>query len=253
LPLINLSALHAGFYFTFITEALWRDDRDKVDPRTPSENEKVNRQETEFSRISQTLSGEVKDAHLAWRMLMMIESGNIPKAAQEKLVQTFGPDFTHRKYIDFVLEYFHNRARLHPGDPAPGFSLVDTGDQLVSLSDFSGQYVLIGFWFSGCKPCIAEFPYENQLVEKYRNQPIAFVNVCFDSPKEHWLRTVRKHNVRAINLYCESNWNDKIKRDYFISGTPRYVLIDPAGRVVDDNCPRPSGGLDATLASLLGK
>ena len=113
--------------------------------------------------------------------------------------------------------------------------------------------MLIGFWFSGCKPCIEEFPSENQLVEKYKDKPIAFINICFDSPKEHWLRTVNKYNLQTLNLYCSGNWNQKIKKEYFIVGTPRYVLIDQQGKIIDDNCPRPSANLVAVLDSLLNE
>ncbi len=37
-------------------------------------------------------------------------------------------------------------ARLEPGDPAPGFSLVDQDGKLVRLSDFRGRKVLVYFY-----------------------------------------------------------------------------------------------------------
>ena len=58
------------------------------------------------------------------------------------------------------------------------------------LGKYSGQLVLIDFWASYCMPCLAEFPSEEKLMQKYPN--MAFIYFSTDFNNERWQMSVRK-------------------------------------------------------------
>lgn len=50
------------------------------------------------------------------------------------------------------------------GEPAPEFTLLDSGGNVVRLSDFRGKTVVMNFWATWCSPCRKEFP---ELIKLY--------------------------------------------------------------------------------------
>ena len=57
-------------------------------------------------------------------------------------------------------------------EQAPGFTLPDLQNQPVSLSDFSGQKVVLNFWATWCGPC-------QQIAPKYKELAAALPHVKF--------------------------------------------------------------------------
>src|SRR5690625_3513267 len=47
---------------------------------------------------------------------------------------------------------------LERGKVAPDFTLETLQGEMISLSDFRGEKVLLNFWASWCPPCHAEMP-----------------------------------------------------------------------------------------------
>jgi thiol-disulfide isomerase/thioredoxin len=47
-----------------------------------------------------------------------------------------------------------------------------------------GKISVINFWFIGCHPCEEEMPILNKLVEKYKSDPVNFLAISRNSPKD---------------------------------------------------------------------
>lgn len=54
----------------------------------------------------------------------------------------------------------------------------------IDSSYFENKVNVINFWFIGCHPCEAEMPGLNKLVEKYKSQPVNFLALSINSPKD---------------------------------------------------------------------
>lgn len=64
-----------------------------------------------------------------------------------------------------------NKEILKEGMQAPNFSLPSLqSDDVVSLSNFTNEYIVINFWATWCKPCTEEMPDLQKLKETYKNK-----------------------------------------------------------------------------------
>lgn len=65
--------------------------------------------------------------------------------------------------------------------PLPEGALNMLDGSVKSFKDFQGNLLVVNLWYINCGPCIAEMPYLNDLVEKYKDEDITFLALSFDS------------------------------------------------------------------------
>ena len=124
----------------------------------------------------------------------------------------------------------------------------------TKLSDFKGKYVYIDVWATWCGPCIAEIPFLKKVEEKYEGKNIAFVSISVDVQKdfEKWKKFVEDKQLGGIQLFADKNWNSDFIKSFGINSIPRFILIDPSGKVVSADAARPSDSkLSEQLDALL--
>jgi len=126
-----------------------------------------------------------------------------------------------------------------PGSKASAFTTVDIKGKTLSLSDFRGQYVLIDFWASWCKPCRAGNPHLIKLYKKYHTKGVEFIGISDDdSNPKAWHKAVEKdsigmwrHVLRGLKREGDS-YNNDITEGYAVHSLPTKILIDPNGIIV---------------------
>lgn len=69
----------------------------------------------------------------------------------------------------------------HYGNKFVVDSIITPGGANLFIAE-PGLVTVYNFWFIACKPCIAEMPALNQLVEKYKNDSVRFIAITYDSP-----------------------------------------------------------------------
>lgn len=116
-----------------------------------------------------------------------------------------------------------------PDGLAPEFSLPAADGQMVRLSDFRGQVVLLNFWATWCGPCKIEMPWFVEFQRKYRDSGFTVVAVSLD--EEGW---------RAVKPFVEGlkpNFpvvvgNDELAKNFGgIAALPTTFLIDREGKI----------------------
>jgi thiol-disulfide isomerase/thioredoxin len=138
--------------------------------------------------------------------------------------------------------------------PSPDFDYENHKGGKTKLSDLKGKYVYIDLWATWCGPCRAEIPYLQKIEEKYHGKNIEFVSVSIDAPKDHdkWQKFVTDKQLGGIQLLSDNEWKSDFVTSYNVTGIPRFILIDPAGNVLDSNAARPSSPeLQTKLDSIL--
>ena len=124
------------------------------------------------------------------------------------------------------------------GRPSPMFKGVDVNGKEMTLRDFRGKYVYIDMWATWCGPCQKELPFLKKLEEKYKGRNIVFVGLSIDQDKAKWTDRVKSGALSGTQLYIGKG--TKFQSDYRISGIPRFILLDPNGRIVNPDMTRPS-------------
>ena len=152
----------------------------------------------------------------------------------EKLKNKF-----HKSYSQYV--------SLEPGKKAPAFSLLDINGKQVNLSDFLGNYVYIDVWATWCMPCRGELPYLKELKEKMKDKNIHFVCISVDKDINAWKKMVKEENLGGIQL--NTGGDKSFMQAFGIRGIPRFILLDPEGKIVNPEMSRPtqSETLDALM------
>ncbi|PDS25505.1 TlpA family protein disulfide reductase [Flavobacterium branchiophilum] len=143
-------------------------------------------------------------------------------------------------FTDFYKQVIAKKALNN--SPAPSFDYRNINGKKTKLEDLKGQYVYIDVWATWCGPCRAEIPFLSKVEKEFHQKNIAFVSISIDEEKdfEKWKKFVTSKNLGGIQLFADKNWNSDFITSLQINSIPRFILIDPSGKIIDADAPRPS-------------
>ena len=113
----------------------------------------------------------------------------------------------------------------------PEFSGTALSGKEVSLKDYRGKLVLVDFWGTWCKPCVAELPKLKKLHDVLQAHGFEIVGVAMDNKKD----------LEKFTEKTELPWENIIDGDgeicdkYGIQAFPTTLLIDKEGKHVASN------------------
>ncbi|UOQ93993.1 TlpA family protein disulfide reductase [Halobacillus shinanisalinarum] len=118
-----------------------------------------------------------------------------------------------------------NSTAAEIGDPAPDFTLEDMDGNMVSLSDYQGQFVVLNFFASWCPPCREEAPELQDFEEQYGDQAkLLFLDRA--EPKVSVQEHIEEFNSTSTYLL---DYNDSMAKPYGVRGQPETFFIDEKG------------------------
>ncbi|MGI4865213.1 MAG: redoxin domain-containing protein [Janthinobacterium lividum] len=168
------------------------------------------------------------------------------------LFQALAPSVRTSPQGQLVQQRLANRLRTAIGSLAPEFSLPDPSGQLLKLSDLRGQYVLVDFWASWCKPCRAENPNVASAYAAYHGKNFTVVSISLDSQpaRAAWLKAIQDDHLTWPQVSDLKGFNTEVAQQYAINSIPQNYLLDPQGRIVAKNLR--GDALSQKLAQVLG-
>lgn len=127
------------------------------------------------------------------------------------------------------------------GVDAADFSYPDQTGKMHSLSDYKGKVVVVDVWATWCAPCRSQFPYLKKLEKEMEGKDVVFIGVTIDAEKdkEKWIEMIRSEELPGVHLFAGKD-DDKITKDYKITGIPHYMVFNKQGKLVTAEAPRPS-------------
>ncbi|WP_405291763.1 TlpA family protein disulfide reductase [Algibacter sp. Ld11] len=195
-------------------------------------------------KFVQFLEREIKNQKIKEELLFLYGAPILTSTKKVELcLDILNRNISNEDYKKVLLEKYNQLQLMMPGKPSPSFTYQNVDDSDVSLSDFKGKYVYIDLWATWCGPCKAEFPYLKAVEKKYHgNGKIEFIGISIDNFKniEKWKDDVEKHDLKGIQLIAGDDRTSGFIGEYQVEGIPRFILIDPEGKIVDADALRPS-------------
>ncbi|MES2005410.1 MAG: TlpA disulfide reductase family protein [Bacteroidota bacterium] len=148
----------------------------------------------------------------------------------DSLYRLFNPSLQATSYLQNIKDKINALAALKPGENTPDFSLRNSNNHIIGLSDFKGKYIVLDFWGSWCMPCINGFPKMKTYYKKY-NAEITFLGIACNDTEKAWRNAISKYDLNWQHVLNGEGINNIAVR-YNIEAYPTKVLIDKDGKLV---------------------
>ena len=177
-----------------------------------------------ISRFVDANAGSYIGAFILARYQPVIASDEL-----ERLYNKLGPDQKNSAAGASVAIRLEGMRKAVIGNQVGEFTLNTPKDEPIAFSSFRGKYVLIDFWSSWCKPCIASFPHVKEVYQKYRSDKFEILGISIDEDKKAWLKELDKQQLPWPQVLDTK----KIYiSEFAVTGVPTIYLISPEGKIL---------------------
>lgn len=112
--------------------------------------------------------------------------------------------------------------------PVPDITLTDINGKPVKLSDYIGKVVVIDFWSTVCKPCVAAFPAFERAVNCYKNEAFQLFVINEGETPEIVKPYIAKRGYKLDILFDN---DEAMFKALGALGTPQKFIIDAKGNI----------------------
>jgi peroxiredoxin len=140
--------------------------------------------------------------------------------------------------------------RLMVGFEPPYFELLDKDSNLITLKNYKGKYVYLGFCVSLSYTCIQEFEMLRKLYER-QNQNFEIVIISMDDNLAQMKNFIEKKNYPFTFLFY-GNQPD-IFKEFDIRTVPTYFFIDKNGKLALSPAATPGENIEYYIFNVMRK
>lgn len=156
----------------------------------------------------------------------------------ERIKEIFEQNITDPEIKAAFAVAWENGNVLKAGRPAPDFEFEDVDGKKWTLADFRGKYVYIDIWATWCVPCKGEIPHLKKIEQTFHGMNIAFVSISCDKDRAKWAAMVKDQGLTGVQLW--GGEDNAFLRSFRVQSIPRFIFIDPTGRIKNPDMTRPS-------------
>ncbi len=130
---------------------------------------------------------------------------------------------------------FNNKPLIY-GKHLPDITLLNQDSIETKLTSFQDKYVYISLTMTNCVPCQRDMLLIKKYKEKYKHT-IEFVTIIINEDFETMTNFIKKNKYDWTFLHY--GLNKDIKKILEVVAVPKYILIDPYGRIILPSAPPP--------------
>lgn len=123
-------------------------------------------------------------------------------------------------------------SRTNVGGIPDDFELPTPDGDTFSLGELKGHYVILDFWASWCKPCLAEMPNVKSIYEKHHPHGLEILGVSMDEDGDKWKAAIEENGLGWHHVSSLKGWNCPVAKQFNVTGIPRMFILDPQGRII---------------------
>ena len=140
--------------------------------------------------------------------------------------------------------------------PLPEINLQDFDGKKVAAGKLKGNVLVLDFWATWCKPCLAEIPVWNNLQQKYGDKGLKVIGVTLASGDAKEVTKFLTENPAHKMQYTVLMGDDDQTYDFNIVGFPTTFLVTKDMKIYRryvGTSPRKAAQIEADIQKLLAQ
>ncbi len=131
-----------------------------------------------------------------------------------------------------IKKAFGIKKLLPLSDSLKTIMFLDRENNETLIETKNNKYTLIDFWFSACKPCVAQFPELTSIYQTYKAKGFEIIGINTDKNIDDWKASVSKYKISWEHLWDkEKSTSSKL----YIFSFPTNFLVDSKGKIIYRN------------------
>ncbi len=211
------------------------------------ETEKANPKEDYYLTYIDDICKKIKNQTIKNDLLFEVaQKGLVETENTEEFYQKFEKNSTNKTNNKVITDLYDSFKKIYPGMPSPKFKdYTNYEGGKTSLDDLlgKGKYTYILIWATWCSYCKKEIAKLNELEDKINYDKVQFVGINVDKANKFrkWKVMVKYKDMKGIQLFSGKPHTElDFAKKYLVEGVPRVILLDPEGKIVSANAPRPA-------------
>ncbi|WP_076752788.1 thioredoxin-like domain-containing protein [Elizabethkingia anophelis] len=191
-----------------------------------------------FKKLNTLPSGIEKDRLIGSQLYKSLEL-KTDSAARNSLYHSEIGYIQDRELKGYLQGKLISLNQSQKGMPFPDLNFTDSAGKAQKLSQFRGKYVIIDLWATWCQPCLEIRPTFEARERSYKYyQNIQFLSISVDQDKKRWENFLKTKPSKTLQWHLPDS--NKFATEYGIQGIPRFIILDPQGKIYNMNAPSPN-------------